>query len=83
MTPQEWTDMLEEQGFTVHEQFTTPMQLLEPRRLLKDEGIGRTIGFLLRVIRNRAARRRIMHMRSVFRNYNDNMAAIALVAVKK
>ena len=82
LTPQEWTDLLEGQGFTVQDQFTTPMHLLEPRRLLKDEGIGRTIGFFLRVARNRVARQRIKRMRSVFRTYEDNMAAIALVAIR-
>ena len=82
LTPQEWTGLLEGQGFTVRERFTTPMHLLEPRRLLKDEGMGRTIGFLLRVVRNRVARQRIMRMRRVFRKYENNMAAIALVATR-
>ena len=82
LTPQEWNELLEAPGFTVREQFTTPMHLLEPRRLLKDEGIARTIGFLLRVARNRVARQRIKRMRSVFRTYEDNMAAIALVATR-
>lgn len=82
LTPQEWTALLEEHGFTVHNHFTTPMHLLEPRRLLSDEGFARTIGFALRVARNGDARRRIRQMRSVFRTHADNMAAIALVAVR-
>ena len=82
LTPQEWTDLLEGQRVTVQAQFTTPMHLLEPRRLLKDEGIGRTIGFFLRVARNLVARQRIKRMRSAFRTYEDNMAAIALVATR-
>ena len=80
LAPQEWTDLLEGQGFTVRERFTIPMHLLEPRRLLKDEGIGRTIGFFLRVVRNRVARQRIKRTRTVFRKYENNMAAMALVA---
>lgn len=82
LTPSEWKFLLEEQGFTIQDYFTTPMHLLEPRRFINDEGLARTIRFLWNVARNRAARRRILRMRSVFRAHADNMAAIALVAVK-
>ena len=82
LTPQEWTALLEEHGFAVQARFTAPMHLLEPRRFVKDEGWARTIGFLFKVARTPSARRRILHMRSVFRSYAENMAAISLVAVK-
>ena len=81
LTPGEWASLLEESGFTVQSRFTAPMHLLEPGRFIRDEGLARTIGFLWKVARNPAARRRILHMRSVFRAHADNMAAIALVAV--
>ena len=82
LTPQEWVVLLEDHGFTVHSRFTAPMHLLEPRRFIKDEGLVRTIGFMLRVARTPAARRRILHMRSVFRTHAENLAAVVLVAVK-
>ena len=82
LTPREWTDLLEGHGFTVQTRFTAPMHLLEPRRFIKDEGLARTIGFLFKVARTPAVRQRILHMRSVFRTYAENMAAISLVAVK-
>ena len=41
------------------------MHLLEPSRFIRDEGLARTIGFLWKVARTPAARRRILHMRSV------------------
>ena len=82
LTPREWTALLEGHGFTVHAGFTAPMHLLEPRRFIKDEGLTRTLSFLLKVGRTPVARRRILHMRSVFRSYAENMAAISLVAVK-
>ena len=62
LTPLEWTALLEEQGFTIQSRYTTPMHLLEPRRILRDEGLARTIGFAWRVARNLAARQRIKHM---------------------
>ena len=82
LTPREWTALLEGHGFTVDGRFTVPMHLLEPRRFIKDEGLIRTLSFLFKVARTPAARRRILHMRSVFRSHAENLAAISLVAVK-
>ncbi len=82
LTPSEWRTLLEEHGFTVEAQATTPMHLLEPRRFVQDEGLGGTIGFLFRVARNAAARRRIFRMRSVFRRYEAHIGAVSLVGVK-
>jgi hypothetical protein len=61
---------------------TAPMHLLEPARLIKDEGLGRTLRFAWNVATHTTARRRILKMRSVFRKYNRHLAAIALVAMK-
>ena len=83
LTPGEWKNMLEDNGFQVESQVTAPMHLLEPGRLIKDEGLARTFRFLLRVATNPAARRRILKMRSVFRSYASNLGAISLIAVKK
>ena len=82
LTPREWEVLLEGQGFNVVSRFTAPMHLLEPRRFIRDEGLARMVRFVLKVARTPAARRRILHMRSVFRAYADNLAAVALVAVK-
>ena len=82
-TPAEWKALLEGQGFQVELQETAPMHLLEPRRFLRDEGLARSLRFMLRIVRNPVARRRILQMRSVFREYQANLAAIAIVAVRK
>lgn len=83
LTPAEWNDLLAEHGFAAHRQDTAPMRLLEPGRLLQDEGFARTLRFVGRVAKSPEARRRIRAMRAVFRDYADNLAAIALVAVKR
>ena len=62
---------------------TAPMHLLEPGRFVKDEGLGRTFGFLWKVARNPAARRRILSMRRVFRKYAGNIGAIAITAARE
>lgn len=83
LTPGEWKALLEEHGFTVETQVIAPMHLLEPKRFIQDEGWARTIRFVLKVLTTPAARRRIVRMRRVFRQYRGNLGAITLVAVKK
>jgi hypothetical protein len=58
------------------------MALLEPRRVIADEGVPRTLRFVANVVRNPKARKRILGMRATFSKYRDNLAAIELVAVK-
>ena len=83
LTPAEWADLLAEHGFAAQRQDTAPMRLLEPGRLLQDEGLPRALRFAWRVAKSPEARRRIRGMRRVFRDYADNLAAIAIVAVKQ
>lgn len=82
LTSSEWRSLLEEQGLQVEIQIGAPMHLLEPRRLLRDEGVLGAARFAWNVARTPAARRRIRAMRSVFRRYSEQLGAIALVAVK-
>ena len=83
LTPGEWRALLEEHGFAVETQLIAPMHLLEPRRFIQDEGWARTMRFVLKVLTTPAARRRILRMRSVFREYRGYLGAIMLVGVKK
>ena len=59
------------------------MHLLEPRRLIRDEGFPRTLRFVWNVARTPAARQRIRAMHATFRRYAEHLAATAVVAVKK
>ncbi len=54
LTPSEWRGLLESEGFEVGAASLAPMHLLEPRRLVQDEGLAGT----LRFARNRAKGRR-------------------------
>jgi len=82
LTVSEWRVLLEEAGFGVESVATAPMHLLESKRFLQDEGWGRTVRFLLNVARTPAARRRILAMRSVFREYEEFLGAVTMVGVK-
>jgi ubiquinone/menaquinone biosynthesis C-methylase UbiE len=82
LTASEWRAVVEAEGFQVRAEYVAPMHLLEPKRMVHDEGLGRALRILFNILRTPAARRRILAMRKVFRAHAANLAAIALVAVK-
>ncbi len=82
LTVADWRASLEEAGFEVTGATTTPMHLLEPRRVIADEGIGGTLRIALNVMRTPAARRRVLAMRATFRRHADQLGAIGLIARK-
>lgn len=83
LTEVEWRAALDESGFDVELVRYAPMALLEPRRVIADEGVLRTLRFVANVARDAAARKRILAMRSVFTRHKANLAAIEIVAVKR
>ena len=82
ITGAEWRRLLEGAGFEVREERRAPMHLLEPRRILQDEGLLGAMRIALNVARKPAARARVIRMRSLFRRYEDQLAAISLIVVK-
>ncbi len=82
LTGREWRELMSSAGLTVVAEHTAPMHLLEPARVVSDEGLLRAIRFAWNVAWNGEARRRVLAMRRVFRTYRRNLAAITLVAVK-
>lgn len=80
LTPSEWRELLRSGGFEVRTEIPAPMHLLEPRRLIQDEGPGGALRFAVNVLRDAKARRRVLAMRRVFRRYRDHLAAITLVS---
>lgn len=82
LTVGEWRELLAGAGLEVREERIAPMHLLEPARLIRDEGLVRALRFAFNVATHSAARRRVLAMRRVFRKYADHLAAIALVASK-
>ncbi|MFK4104235.1 class I SAM-dependent methyltransferase [Streptomyces sp. NPDC019531] len=81
LTPSGWTELLADEGFTVTAHKTAPMALLEPRRLVADEGLIPALRIAGRALRNPAALRRVLHMRRVFRRHSAHLGAISLLAV--
>lgn len=83
LTGNEWRELLSSAGLTVTAEFKAPMHLLEPRRVIRDEGFFRTLRFLFNVATHAAARQRVRRMRGVFRKYGEHLRAISLVATKQ
>ena len=83
LTVREWRTLLESEGFIVHTEATAPMHLLEPNRLIQDEGFLGTLRFVWNVLRDDEARHRVATMRKVFQTYEENLAAVMLVAIKR
>lgn len=82
LTVAEWTRVLESEGFIVRTHTLAPMHLLEPRRIVRDEGFFRALRFVFNVLRTPEARRRVRAMRTVFRRHEASLRAVMFVAVK-
>lgn len=82
LTADGWRSLLESHGFEVEAEHTAPMHLLEPLRLVRDEGLGGALRFAWNLARQAPQRRRVLAMRSIFRRYSHHLVAITLVARK-
>jgi len=82
LTTLEWQRLLESEGFHVQAHAQAPMNLLEPWRLIRDEGFVGALRFVWNMIRNGAARHRVLGMRRVFRKYRHHLAAVMLIGTK-
>jgi hypothetical protein len=82
LTGAEWRQTLEHSGFEIREEQRAAMHLLEPKRVLQDEGFLGALRIAFNVARKPAARARVIRMRDLFRRHADHLAAISLIAVK-
>ena len=82
LTAKEWRAVLEAEGFEVQTEALRPMRLLEPDRLIQDEGCWGALRFAWNLCRDKEARQRVFAMRRVFMKYHSHLAAITFVGVK-
>lgn len=83
LTLGEWAVLFERHGLSVTWCGKSPMHLLEPGRLLRDEGIGGVLRMASRVARNPVLRQRICAMRRLFNQYDQYMSAVSVVGTVK
>jgi SAM-dependent methyltransferase len=82
LTVAEWSQLLAHHGLVVDHVATAPMALLQPRRVLADEGLFGALRFARNLLVHRDARRRVLTMRQTFRRHRERLAAVAIVARK-
>ncbi|WP_124640065.1 MULTISPECIES: class I SAM-dependent methyltransferase [Amniculibacterium] len=82
LTQTEWVELLEQSGFRIVKVIKSPMLLLEPKRLIADEGVLGLIKIVFRLLTQPNTRQHVMEMKRVFRKYSKNLIAIAVVAEK-
>lgn len=78
----EWINLLEKEGFKVTLIKTNTMSLLEPKRIIDDEGFLRSLKIGFNILTHPKARKRILEMRKVFKKYQTNINAIVIIAEK-
>src|SRR5574340_979554 len=76
LTVAEWTLLCADHGLRVDHVDHAPMTLLEPRRLIADEGVIGAARFVWHLLRDGTARRRILSMRATFRRYRSSLTAV-------
>ena len=82
LTAAGWRAVLEKEGFEVQAEIRRPMRLLEPDRLIEDEGFWGALRFAGNLLSDKEARQRVLAMRRVFVKYRAQMAAIGLIGTK-
>ena len=82
LTVAEWTRLLADHGLVVDHVATAPMALLQPRRLIADEGLLGALRFAKNLLMHGDARRRVAQMRRTFRRHRERLIAVAIVAHK-
>lgn len=82
LTILEWEQLLTGHGLVIDHVGTAPMALLDPRRIIADEGLLAALRFAANLLRQRDARRRVLAMRATFRAHRSHLRGIALIAHK-
>lgn len=78
----EWKQLLEQQGLKVIWCGEADLDLLEPWRMLQDEGILQCLKIAGNVLRDRVLRQRILAIRNIFRRYRKHLGAVSIVGLR-
>lgn len=79
----EWAALLEQHGLRLAWTGKAAMDLLEPRCVLRDEGLTGCVKMAFNILGDPIIRRRIAAMRKVFRKYREHLVgAVSLVGMR-
>jgi ubiquinone/menaquinone biosynthesis C-methylase UbiE len=80
---QDWIDTFAQIGLTVTQRQIGAMRLLDPVQVLRDEGVIHTVQIAWNILTQPAIRDRILMMRRVFTQHQQDLGYIALCAVRE
>ncbi len=83
LTIAEWVTLAEDTGFEVTATYVTDMGLLDPRRLVADEGVFGVARIAFNVARQPDVRRRVLAMRRVFTEHRAHLRGVGLILTKR
>jgi SAM-dependent methyltransferase len=81
-TVAEWRTLLTDAGLRVQLTRTATLALLEPQRIVADEGFVGAFRFACNLLRDKPARRRVRVMARTMRSHKASLQAVGIVAVK-
>lgn len=76
----EWKQLLEQNGLKMIWCGEANLDLLEPRRMLQDEGVVQCLKIARNVLRDAVLRQRILAIRRIFRKYREHLGAVSIVS---
>ena len=79
----EWITLFEQNGLKVIWSGEAPMHLLQPWRVLQDEGFRGGLRFAFKMVTNPMIRRRVRAMRRLFHKYGEHLGAISVVGLRE
>jgi ubiquinone/menaquinone biosynthesis C-methylase UbiE len=83
LTLAEWTALLEEAGLEVLSVSRRPLKVLDPSRIIADEGLLQTLRIGFNVLTMPKARKRVLAMRKAFKAHSKQLNALAILARKR
>ncbi|ASK64867.1 SAM-dependent methyltransferase [Brachybacterium avium] len=83
LTIPEWVALADEAGFQVTDTYRTSMSLLDPRRMIADEGLLGTVRIIGNVLRRPEVRRRVLAMRRVFTTHRDHLLGVGFILTRR
>ncbi|WP_295650889.1 class I SAM-dependent methyltransferase [uncultured Dietzia sp.] len=83
LTVSEWSELFETAGFEVEATELRPMALLQPRRMLADEGVVGLARIVRNLLRDADARKRVLAMRKTFTTHDEHISAVGFVLRKR
>lgn len=78
-----WFNLCQQAGLQVLRHQTGEMKLLNPARVIQDEGLGDAIKFFWNVLTQPLVRNRLLAIRKVFQEYQQELGYIVLCAERK